>query len=395
MELEKDETEIIPKNEEEEVTEVQPHPEKAESEPEEQLSFEPEKNLSTEIEEIPEPEESVKLDDELAALIKSDLEKSKTKEQAQESGSGGEAMEANEVTDEEVQAKLEQFMPVEEKEQTEEIDLMKIGLGEATTDAKAKENPSEKPQESLPETKEEKKERKPIIIPWRNIGISAAAAVLLIAIGIGGYSLWYNLLMSHKQVKPTVIITEKKSYKVKEQTKEKPKPLVPDTSVVAKKADTAMPKLPNETKPANKDETGTAIAAYDLAKKKTTVKKKLPVKQVKQKEIKQKNVQKPVFASKEMKKEPVVPRTKTVEKPLIDKNMVYTVQVYTSPSRDDAEDWLRILKSKNIKDGFISTQKIRDKIWFRVRFGLFGTREEAQASAMKLGFDQVWIDRVR
>ena len=53
------------------------------------------------------------------------------------------------------------------------------------------------------------------------------------------------------------------------------------------------------------------------------------------------------------------------------------------------------LRNKNVKNAFLSTQRIRDKIWYRVRFGPFDTREDAEAEALKLGFAQSWIDRVR
>jgi hypothetical protein len=404
MELEREEHEFIPRiKEEEEAAEELPPPVKTELEAEEHLTSEPLEKESEEAETIPkaeEPaesetaEEPVKLDDELAALIKSDLEKTKKpKVQAEEAGAEGQlAVIPVVVTDEEVQAKLEQFKPVEDNEPTEEIDLLKIGFGETpASEAVAKEPVSE----LAKEPEEEKKERKLIVIPWRNIGISSAAAILLIAIGIGAYSLlWNRFLISQKQEKPVGLIA-KKTVKTKEIPKEKPKQIVTDTTKTAQKADTSKPKAMVETKIKKKEETGTALAAVDLAKKKAQEKKVIPVKQVKPKEETKKTIQKPVLASMEKKTETVPKSTKTEEKPLVNNKMVFTVQVYTSPSKDDAEDWLRILKRKNINDGFISTQKIRDKIWYRVRFGLFGTREEAQASAVKLGFDQIWIDRVR
>ena len=74
---------------------------------------------------------------------------------------------------------------------------------------------------------------------------------------------------------------------------------------------------------------------------------------------------------------------------------MYIVQVYASPSESDANMWLERLKNKNVDNPFISTQKIRDKIWYRVRFGSFTTKDEAFEAAMKLGFSQSWVDRVR
>lgn len=74
---------------------------------------------------------------------------------------------------------------------------------------------------------------------------------------------------------------------------------------------------------------------------------------------------------------------------------VYTVEIYSSQSKDDAEQWLKKLQRKNINGGFIKSQQIRDITWYRVRFGSFSTREEARAAAIKLGFAQIQIDRVR
>jgi cell division protein FtsN len=55
---------------------------------------------------------------------------------------------------------------------------------------------------------------------------------------------------------------------------------------------------------------------------------------------------------------------------------------------------LQKLDSKNI-NGFISEHKVRDQIWYRVRFGEFNSKDEARAAAMKHGFAQSWIDRIK
>lgn len=73
----------------------------------------------------------------------------------------------------------------------------------------------------------------------------------------------------------------------------------------------------------------------------------------------------------------------------------YVVQVYSSPSKEDAESWLKKLEAKNVINVFISTQKIRDIEWYRVRFGSFNSEDEARRAAQQLGFAQSWIDRVR
>jgi septal ring-binding cell division protein DamX len=53
------------------------------------------------------------------------------------------------------------------------------------------------------------------------------------------------------------------------------------------------------------------------------------------------------------------------------------------------------LKGKNISDAVISEQMVRDVKWYRVRFGQFESREQARSAALRYGFAQTWIDRVK
>lgn len=74
---------------------------------------------------------------------------------------------------------------------------------------------------------------------------------------------------------------------------------------------------------------------------------------------------------------------------------VYTVQVYSTPSKDDAEEWLDQLRSKQIAGGFVSNQTVRGQTWYRVRFGSYSSREEAENAARRNGFSKSWIDRIK
>ncbi|HYF02730.1 MAG TPA: SPOR domain-containing protein, partial [Patescibacteria group bacterium] len=76
-------------------------------------------------------------------------------------------------------------------------------------------------------------------------------------------------------------------------------------------------------------------------------------------------------------------------------NGLFMVQVYSSPSREDAEDWLGRLRERNAGNAVVTSQMIRGKEWFRVRFGSYPTRAEAENAALKLGFAQSWIVQVR
>lgn len=74
---------------------------------------------------------------------------------------------------------------------------------------------------------------------------------------------------------------------------------------------------------------------------------------------------------------------------------VFYVQVYATPSQEDANDWVNRLKQKSISNAFITKQNIRNLAYYRVRFGSFPTRQEAEAAALKLGYASAWIDRVK
>ncbi len=74
---------------------------------------------------------------------------------------------------------------------------------------------------------------------------------------------------------------------------------------------------------------------------------------------------------------------------------LYTVQIYSSPSREDAEEWIKRLKTKNIDGSFVSKQTVRGTTYYRVRFGQFSTREEAEGAALHSGFASGWVDRVK
>ncbi|MFH1052674.1 MAG: SPOR domain-containing protein [bacterium] len=81
--------------------------------------------------------------------------------------------------------------------------------------------------------------------------------------------------------------------------------------------------------------------------------------------------------------------------PVKEADYLFTVQVYASPSQDDAEAWKEKLLKQNISDVSITTQKIKNRDWFRVRFGTFNSAGEARKAAIKSGFANAWVDRVK
>ena len=74
---------------------------------------------------------------------------------------------------------------------------------------------------------------------------------------------------------------------------------------------------------------------------------------------------------------------------------VHSVQIYASPNRDDAEKRLVLLKEKNIHSGYISTQTVKGKTWYRVRFGNYNSYDAAYDAATVAGFTQFWVDRIK
>ncbi len=99
------------------------------------------------------------------------------------------------------------------------------------------------------------------------------------------------------------------------------------------------------------------------------------------------NTKKPEVVTKDITKPQIIKEEKII-------NAIYTIQVYSSPSKEDATDWVNRLKNKNL-NATISEQMIRDVKWYRVRFGTFQTREEAKAVALRYGFSQTWVDRIK
>lgn len=74
---------------------------------------------------------------------------------------------------------------------------------------------------------------------------------------------------------------------------------------------------------------------------------------------------------------------------------LFIVQIYSSPSREDAESWLGQLKAQQVPNPIITEQEIKGRTWYRVRYGKFETKEAARTSALELGYSQSWIDRVK
>jgi len=73
----------------------------------------------------------------------------------------------------------------------------------------------------------------------------------------------------------------------------------------------------------------------------------------------------------------------------------YSVQVMASISKDEADVALRKLKSKGVSSAFMSKRSLKGKTWYRVRFGGYSERDQAENAARKAGYTNAWVERVK
>jgi septal ring-binding cell division protein DamX len=354
-------------------------------------NLEPEVEEAPKIEDVQEPKnESYELDEDFKKFLSEELEHSAKKKESKKQPS--ESVE---------------FVPVEEKGKYELIDLDKFAnLEEEEPKQKEKEKRSikkdassdigkearsEEKQSKIQEENNEKKRRIPL---W--IMITSTAIVLMAITTFFSYNAFKNKQISQISKKSNNFVLTKP----KKEVLNAPTPKVRDTVQLTKKEeqiiDTAKEKnitnlapIPEKTKKRN----GLRSSKQYIIEKKIVQRK--PTTNI---------VEKPKKESKQIHKKP--------EKTILAENRqnykeansqaianlekaVYTIQVYSTPSRDDAEIWKKKLESLNIPKAYISEQKIRDIIWYRVRFGEFPTKEAAIQAAKTLGFSQMWIDRIK
>lgn len=104
------------------------------------------------------------------------------------------------------------------------------------------------------------------------------------------------------------------------------------------------------------------------------------------------------FVPKQEQKKQVAKNTTITAKPNapnIEEVQEYSIQVYSTLSKSDAEQMLQKIQNMGVKNPFITAQQVRDEVWYRVRFGSFPNKNEAKLFASKFGFSQIWIDRVK
>lgn len=329
--------------------------------------------------------ELLNLDDEFKQFLSTELERT-SKKKIQE-----------ELTDESTE-----FIPVEEKGQYEYIDLSKFS---EQSDPQAKQEikepeiiPENTSKESIPpvtaeeEAKEKKRHHFPI---W--IIITAVALVIFALATYFSYNS-FRKSGSNNQITTTadsIAQTDTKQHEITQSLQTQP-----DTTQIneeqIEQIDTGSKAISQNNKPIIKERKlkSSEINTKPIVKDREIIKEKQPKQNATELQNEKSTIQpkpkKTILAENRQKtKEASSVATSNIE------NAVYTIQVYSTPSREDAEQWKKKLESLNIPKAYISEQKIRDIIWYRVRFGEYPTKESAIQAAKQLGFSQMWIDRVK
>ncbi len=339
------------------------------------------------------------LDDDFKKMIEQDVEKSKSRR----AGKVDDTAETAELTDEEMQEKLNEFESVDESDDAAEIDLTNIeaehpsnyrekvrdsepdsDIGDAQDDIE----PEIKPIAAAPKVKrkkkaKEKKERKRI----PPIVFIAAAIVVALAILAGGAYFIYDKYLNNPgiAVKDTTETEHESSDSAKHESRSEHE----DNSNLDHKEEETETAESDTTASVEESDEESLLADVEVIEGEP----EKPVEEPKHTTTKPKPKPKttpkttPTIAQK--------PKRDEIKVATSDEKEVYTVQVYSTPSREDAEQRLEILKSKNAPGAYISTYKKRDQIWYRVRFGSFSNADEAKNAAVRMGFPDSWIDRLK
>ncbi|MBI3259973.1 MAG: SPOR domain-containing protein [Ignavibacteriae bacterium] len=233
----------------------------------------------------------------------------------------------------------------------------------------------------------------------RTVFFWAIAAVVLLALGYGGYRAYPGLTALFEQKPPTLAPVTHQETPAKLPAA---KAELHDTVQADVKATTDTlhiqeeHKLIAETEPIKHEETKPIVNEKPKETPKPSVE---PVKKIESKvEMPRENMRPPeVPVAKPSVTSKSITHNNTSVSTSLPKALppVFTVQVYSSPSKDDATERLERLKLHNATNISMSEQLIRGKTWYRVRFGSFSSRDEAETAARQHGFAQSWIDRVR
>ncbi len=74
---------------------------------------------------------------------------------------------------------------------------------------------------------------------------------------------------------------------------------------------------------------------------------------------------------------------------------LFVVQVYASTSQADALEIAEQLQRRGLPNVSVSPAYIRGQTWWRVRFGPYTTRLQAEEAALRAGFSHAWVLRLQ
>lgn len=74
---------------------------------------------------------------------------------------------------------------------------------------------------------------------------------------------------------------------------------------------------------------------------------------------------------------------------------LFVVQVYASLSQADASEVVEQLRRRGFSNVYVTPAQIRGQTWWRVRFGPYNSRLQAEEAALSAGFSNAWIIRVQ
>lgn len=379
------------------------------------------------------------LGDDLRKIIENDLKRSKKAKSKKEQPAV-----PKELSEEEIKEKIESFKPVDDlaKSQVFNFDDIeaehpsKVGQKAIPDDSAIEEEPKKAKIKVKPEKKPKVKKIKtkraiPVLLILSKIRWALPVAALIAGIVLLFY-FYPNLIrdvkniftssdsLQVKDISQIDTISQKEEDKIETQQK--------DTSDLAQKTEIdslqkdmdssvaikedekiekeleAKPEQPiivqevkkpetNQTKPQRKK------AALEISKRKETPPPRAT--SIKKKKTEKKKTTEPSIAKQSPKIISEKKELATIEDNKTDEltskvisNAIYSVEVYSTLSKEDAEDWQRKLQKRGIK-AFIVKHYQRDLVWYKVRFGAFSSKSEASDEARNLGFFTFWIDRIK
>jgi hypothetical protein len=107
------------------------------------------------------------------------------------------------------------------------------------------------------------------------------------------------------------------------------------------------------------------------------------------------------ISSKSANSTPPEPRNEVIPAPRVNlksgnaSTAQFSVQVFSTLYRQDAERRLQLLQGRSISGGYITEQQVRGRIIYNVRFGIFRTKEDAESALMRHAVSGGSICRLR